>query len=246
MSAAITFDFHNTLVRCDRWFDLEVRSLPAVVAELLDGKQSPKRDNELTIAYGALRKEIIEHGRELSSAAGVIEAFRRVERQVDDVAVGACVDEVMAEVVADAELLPGVADTLGFLVARDVALGIVSSAVHHEFLVRSLARLGELDSFKVVVTSASAGFYKSRPEIYAAALSALGANAAQSVHVGDSYRFDHLAARGAGLATAWLRRPGAEPLDGGPPPDLELETLEGAGPKLLELLLSRQGTSGAH
>jgi hypothetical protein len=24
---AVTIDFHNTLARCDRWFDLEVRAL---------------------------------------------------------------------------------------------------------------------------------------------------------------------------------------------------------------------------
>ena len=25
---AITFDFHNTLIHCDPWFELEVRTLP--------------------------------------------------------------------------------------------------------------------------------------------------------------------------------------------------------------------------
>jgi len=28
MRSAITFDFHNTLIRCDPWFDLEVAGLP--------------------------------------------------------------------------------------------------------------------------------------------------------------------------------------------------------------------------
>jgi putative hydrolase of the HAD superfamily len=95
---------------------------------------------------------------------------------------------------------------------------------------------GLRSSFAVVVTSASAGYYKSRPEIYWHAAALLGAAAARTVHVGDSYRFDVAGARRAGMRTVWLRRdPAAVDGDGGPP-DLMVESLEGAAGSILGLV----------
>jgi putative hydrolase of the HAD superfamily len=79
----------------------------------------------------------------------------------------------------------------------------VSSAVHHPFLDWTLARFGLGDAFTTIITSASSGFYKSRPEIYQAALRDLGVAATETIHVGDSYRFDVQGARRAGLRTVW-------------------------------------------
>jgi FMN phosphatase YigB (HAD superfamily) len=97
-----------------------------------------------------------------------------------------------------------------------------------------------------VISSARAGYYKSRPEIYEYAMGTLGARAERSVHVGDSFRFDHLAGQRAGLATVWLREHDAEAREDGAAPDLELTTLEGAGPGILALFESRQGEPRAN
>jgi FMN phosphatase YigB (HAD superfamily) len=151
----------------------------------------------------------------------------------------------MRDALEGAELLPGVQSTLQFLRSHSVSMGIISSAVHHSFLDWALERFNVADAFDVVVSSARAGFYKSRREIYDYALDALGARADRSVHVGDSYRFDHLAARELGLATVWIRETRAVPGQNGSQPDLELATLEGAGPEILALLQNRPGQSSA-
>ena len=245
MSAAVTFDFHNTLVRCDRWFELEVRTLPMVVHQKLADGRHVAGASGLTECYRALRAEIIEHGREMDAADGVRETFRRAGLPIDPTEIEAIIDAAMTEALDEAELLPGVEATVRYLKSREVRLGIVSSAVHHRFLEWALARFGVADAFEVIITSARAGYYKSRREIYDLALDALGAVAEHSVHVGDSYRFDHLASKGVGFATVWLRDPSDVEKQAGPAPDLELTTLEGAGPALWQLLECRKANSHA-
>jgi FMN phosphatase YigB (HAD superfamily) len=82
MQPAITFDFHNTLIHCDPWFDLEVTELPAEVARALLGAGHAQfgadRRTEMTAVYRALRAEIIAHGNELDATAGVLETFNRM------------------------------------------------------------------------------------------------------------------------------------------------------------------------
>jgi FMN phosphatase YigB (HAD superfamily) len=246
VTAAITFDFHNTLVRCDAWFELEVRSLPAVVAGSLSARSDLPDAETLTTAYRGLRSEIIAHGHELDAVDGVQETFRRAGADVSPVEIRQIIDEVMAEAMEEAELLPGAESTLGYLRDCRVPLGIISSAVHHQSLVWALGRLGVAEAFTAVISSARAGYYKSRPEIYEYAMGALGAWAERSVHVGDSFRFDHLAGQRAGLATVWLRENDAEARGDGAAPDLELTTLEGAGPGILALFESRQGEPRAN
>ena len=63
-----------------------------------------------------------------------------------------------------------------------------------------------------VITSASCGYYKSRPEIYHCTADALGVAATDMVHIGDSFRFDVLTPRRLGAGAIWLN------LKGEPPP----------------------------
>lgn len=246
MTGAITFDFHNTLVRCDHWFELEVRTLPVVVLKELDGSVGQVDTADLTDAYRELRLDIIAHGRELDAVSGVYEAFRRIGVSVSPSIIGPIIDCAMLKAVDKAELMPGVRGTLLYLASSGARLGVVSSAVHHKFLEWALSRLGIADTFSAIVSSALTGFYKSRPEIYDCALAALGATAGQSVHVGDSYRFDHLTGKEAGLATVWLNPPSNIRPPDGAKPDLELVSLEGAGPSLLTLLDRRQRDARAN
>jgi HAD superfamily hydrolase (TIGR01509 family) len=245
VSAAITFDFHNTLVRCDQWFQLEIRTLPAVVAGHLSTRRIIPDASTLTAAYRGLRAEIMAHGREVDAVDGVQETFRRAGATVTSAEIRPIIDEVMATAMEEAELLPGAQSTISFLRDNGVPLGVVSSAVHHQSLEWALSRLGVAQEFLAVVSSARAGFYKSRPEIYNCALETLGARPERSVHVGDSYRFDHLAGQQAGLATVWLRDTAAEARGDGIAPDLELTTLEGAGPDIFTLFRSRRGDQRA-
>jgi FMN phosphatase YigB (HAD superfamily) len=120
-----------------------------------------------------------------------------------------------------------------------VPIGIVSSAVYHPFLEWTLEAFGIRDAFAVVITSASAGFYKSRAELYVHAAKLLGATPRRMVHVGDSLRFDVAGAERAGMGTVWLRGDRSQAEDPSIRPDLVLTTLEAAAPEILTLLRSR-------
>ena len=242
---AITFDFHDTLAICDRWFDLEVHDLvPAFLQwRHLHGHPAPDPALETSArtAYRTLRTNVIEHGKEMSADQGVISVLTHLGMEVDEEEVATGVEILMRERLEDVSPAPGAIETVRVLVDAGVPLGVVSSAVFHPFVEWALERLGLDSAFSSVTTSASAGFYKSRPEIYAMALATLGAVADQSVHVGDSFRFDVQGARRAGMRTVWLQR--KQPPPSGDRADLTLPTLEGAGPALLGMLWDPGGAS---
>ena len=191
MRAAITFDFHNTLIQCDPWFDLEVSGLPAGVARALDDAHDlNSRVDEATLVstYRALRSEIIAHGNELNAIEGVVETFRRVNVDLCAGDVEAIIDSLFRPLVPVSVVAEGVLETLEHLRSRDVQIGVVSSAVHHDFLEWTLEHHGLRSHFDVVVTSASCGYYKSRPEIFLAACESLGSSPDQSTTPGICQR----------------------------------------------------------
>jgi putative hydrolase of the HAD superfamily len=185
-------------------------------------------------AYRRLRTSIIEHGHELTAERSLAVVIEQAGYRVTEGDIAAGTHELMMAALEDASPVPGAVETVIALAEVGVPLGVVSSAVHHSFLEWALAKFGVLDRFETVVTSAGSGYYKSRPEIYWTALTKLGAEAATSVHVGDSARFDVDGATRAGMKTVWLRRSGAaEPST---TPNLTLDTLEDSAARVLRLL----------
>jgi putative hydrolase of the HAD superfamily len=242
MSGAVTFDFHNTLVQAEAWFELEVRGLVGAFlrwradtygVSLANGAEEAART-----AYRRLRVQIMSEGEELPAERCVEIVLSELELPADRVTIEQGVRELMASTLAGAALLPGAIETVKTLAAAGVTLGVISSAVYHPFLVWSLDRFGLLDVFSTVTTSASSGYYKSRPEIYQQTLAALGVSPAASVHVGDSWRFDVQTARRVGMRTVWLNRDG-DPGDG-EEADLILSSLEWAAEPIQALLNHRQ------
>jgi putative hydrolase of the HAD superfamily len=149
-------------------------------------------------------------------------------------AIEIALDSIMRSVLRFARPVEGAPETVAALSAAGVQLGVVSSAVHHEFLLWSLERFGMLDPFDRVVTSASCGFYKSRPEIYWSALRGLDAAPEWALHVGDSLRFDVGGAARAGMRTAWYQRPNTKETPNLElNPDLIVSSLNGAATALL-------------
>jgi FMN phosphatase YigB (HAD superfamily) len=240
---AITFDFHNTLASCPEWFELEVRRLPSSFLRwwaARDGRHvAPTQLDEADDRYRQLRHEIIEHGNELTAEACLEQVFGAMRLQVaeDDVRTGvAC---LMREALAGATPIPGAVATVREIHQAGIPIGIVSSAVYHPFLEWTLEAFGIRDAFDVVITSASAGFYKSRAEPYVHAAELLAATPERMVHVGDSFRFDVAGANRAGLGTVWLRGDQSEADDPAIRPDLTLTTLVAAAPEILMVLRSR-------
>jgi len=81
-----------------------------------------------------------------------------------------------------------------------------------------LERIGIDHLFDAVVSARTAGAAKPARPIFDAAVSAGGARAHETLHVGDHPEFDVHGARAAGLRTAWLNRNGHEwPVEFEPP-----------------------------
>ena len=241
---AITFDFHNTLASCPEWFELEVRHLPSSFLRWWsdrDGRQlEPAQLEEADARYRQLRLEIIDHGNELTAEACLEHVFSAIRLQVSEGDVRAGVAELMRGALAGAAPIPGAVATAREIHRAGIPMGIVSSAVYHPFLEWTLEAFGIRDAFQVVITSASAGFYKSRAELYVHAAELLGATPQRMVHVGDSFRFDVAGAARAGMGTVWLRGSRSESEDPSIRPDLVLTTLVAAAPEILMVLRSRQ------
>jgi FMN phosphatase YigB (HAD superfamily) len=240
MHQAVTFDFHNTLVRCDAWFDLEVRELPEAVGRALGLDENPLVTNQ----YREVRAEIIGHGLEMDATQGVIEAWRRVGTDLDPESISPVIDSMMADLVPASTLLEGAHEAVRTVHRAGFPLGVISSAVHHQFIEWALEFHGIRDLFTEVVTSAQVGFYKSRTEIYEIAYARLGVAPDRSVHIGDSYRFDHLTGRKAGLATVWLNAEKRDlPLEG-PAPSSQVHNMSQASTVILDLLANLRHPGG--
>src|SRR4051795_7957566 len=108
---AITFDFHNTLVHCEHWFALEIRSLPSAFAswyrEHRDGALDRVSSTELEASYRKLRSSIIDHGHELSAERCLSVVFARAGIHVEQEDLDAGVTELMASTLADARPIDG-------------------------------------------------------------------------------------------------------------------------------------------
>ena len=246
---AITFDFHNTLAACPEWFELEVRRLPSGFLQWWsrhDGRELAPEILELADGhYRQLRKEIIEHGNELTAEDCLKRVFSDMHLQVPDTDVRIGTEHLMRQALSGATPIPGAVETVRDIHRSGVPIGVVSSAVYHPFLEWTLDSFGIREAFRAIVTSASAGFYKSRPELYLHAADALGAVPKRMVHVGDSLRFDVGGASRAGMGTVWLRHNGSEAGDQSLTPDLTLTTLEAAAAEILTVLSSRSPNEDA-
>jgi HAD superfamily hydrolase (TIGR01509 family) len=240
---AITFDFHNTLASCPEWFELEVRHLPSAFLRWWADRGGPQfgsaQLDEADTRYRQLRREIIEHGNELTAEACLEQVFGAMWLQVTEDDLRRGVADLMHEALAGAAPIPGAVATVREIHQAGVPIGIVSSAVYHPFLEWTLESFGIRDAFDVVITSASAGFYKSRAELYVHAAELLGATPERMVHVGDSFRFDVAGASRAGMGTVWLQGDGSKSDDPSISPDLVLTTLVASAPEILTVLRSR-------
>ena len=109
--------------------------------------------------------------------------------------------------------------------SRRFRLGVVSNFYGN--VDRILADAGIAPLVAVIVDSARVGLSKPDPRIYSYAVARLGTAAGETLHVGDSYERDVVAARQAGLRAAWLvgNRDGAA-MPAGDLADLRLRSLD--------------------
>jgi putative hydrolase of the HAD superfamily len=81
-------------------------------------------------------------------------------------------------------------------------LGVISNFYGN--VERILCDAGLASFFAVVVDSTRAGLAKPDPRVFQHAVAALGTEPGETLHVGDSYERDVVAAHAVGLRTAWL------------------------------------------
>jgi putative hydrolase of the HAD superfamily len=106
-------------------------------------------------------------------------------------------------------VFPEAREVLGELGRRGVRLGVISN--WDSRLPHLLASL-DLDAhFEIVVYSASAGYEKPHPGIFAAALEAAGVDPPNAMHIGDRLDEDYAGARAAGLNALLLSRTCPDP-----------------------------------
>ena len=236
LSCAVTLDFHDTLFLCDDWFQLEVRKLPNEFFDWLAREPGQfscdVSPTEITTRYRDIRHTAIQGGIEVDSVECVTRICHELDIELDRNVIAAGIDVLMRKALSTARPRPGAIELLQALEGTGVKLGVISNAIHHPFLEWALDRFGMLDSFDLVLSSAKAGFYKSRIELYQIASDMLAVSPEKMVHIGDSYRFDVVGASNAGMHTVWLNLTGAAA--DGVNPDLIVQSLDGLAPRLFD------------
>lgn len=218
MISTVLLDFYNTLYAAHDWFDLEARTFPVEALRALGREPSPEEATALLGAYAEARRAVHVSGVELSAEDGIRQSFAATGVRADG-DLPAMVDRLQRAAYRPGLEEPGAAPCVRALREAGYTLGVVSNALSGEFIRRSLAASGLLGCFDGVFASAEVGYYKTSPRLYEAALAALGARADEAAHVGDSYRFDVLGAKAAGLRAVWYA-PGSEP-----PPGLDADAV---------------------
>jgi putative hydrolase of the HAD superfamily len=219
--AVIFFDFFGTLVRYSPSRTAQgYRRTAALVQEAGCSEPEARWLAHWDEAFLAVERRAERTGVEFSMhEAFAAFAPRAGLRAADAVLADAFVATYLAEWNVGIAAIPGVAELLADLNAAGHTLAVVSNVCHPPLVPDHLEALGLADAFAAVVTSIEVGWRKPRPEIFAAALAAVGAAPTDAVFVGDNPVADYAGATAAGMA-AWLVDPlGIAPpvVDGVPP-----------------------------
>ncbi len=207
---AITFDLWNTLI---------------VSPEEIETARIEVRLEALTEALSALGWQV-ERERLLQAYLICGEQHARVQARGQDIAAEVHVGLLLAALAPDRMgsltyeqqvriteaygraalavppvLVEGAAEVLATLRERGLRLGLISntSRTPGRVLRQIMRDMGIADAFDTLIFSDEVGLAKPNPAIFARALAALGAGAAETVHVGDDEILDSMGARGSGM-----------------------------------------------
>jgi FMN phosphatase YigB (HAD superfamily) len=222
---AVTFDFWNTIAAEPAKGAMKEARHAAVLAacESLGLEHTAEQ-------IGTTVGEVIRH-REAAWAEGVhVSPAEGAGRLADALELDAAGRAQVAEAFLGAgrgvELTPApeIGATLERLAGDGIALGIVCDAgfTGGAILRAYLADQGLLPYFSGWGFSDEVGTYKPAPEIFAAALGMLGAEAADAVHIGDLRRTDIAGARAFGMRTIRYRGLADDP-EPGPEADFVID-----------------------
>lgn len=207
MIEAVTFDFWNTIARVPSGTMTEARrrAVAAACEECAVEVEAELLARSLE-EVGLHWEEAWAAGRHLHPREGAAMLARALG--VEEAA-GELVAEAFLEAGREAslELAPDIGLALEALAERGVRLGIVCDVgfTRGALLRELLDREGLLDHFGGWAFSDEVGHYKPSPQIFEAALGALGAAPGEAMHVGDLRRTDIAGAAALGMRTARYR-----------------------------------------
>ncbi|MGN6662991.1 MAG: HAD family hydrolase [Solirubrobacterales bacterium] len=207
MIEAVTFDFWNTIARVPPGAMTEARRRAVAAA---------CEECGVEVEAELLARSLEEVGRswEGSWAAGThLHPREGAAMLARALGVEGAAEELVAEAFlgagsdAELELSPDIGAAVESLAGRGVRLGIVCDVgfTRGELLRGLLAREGLLERFDGWAFSDEVGHYKPSPQIFEAALAALGVEPAKALHVGDLRRTDVAGAAALGMRTARYR-----------------------------------------
>ena len=202
--SACLFDYGNTIVEFDRpQTDRVLSELATFLSARVSGVELERlQDAMRAVCAMPFRKgeSVFREHTPLAQMAMLLE--RSLERRFDiaEPLVAEANDELQRRFVESIEIEPEVADYLAELCKR-LPLGIVSNYPCGETLRRSLAAVGVLEHFRVVVVSGDVGFVKPHELPFEAAVSKLPCPPAEVLFVGDRWDADMLGANRQGMRT---------------------------------------------
>jgi putative hydrolase of the HAD superfamily len=210
---ALLFDYGLTLVSFTRSSEALLRAHEEVIRRLRAAGVGPLPSAATLLAEVHDRVENAVARHEATGALREIDAV--VEERHAYAALGIRLSDELSEVVAAlvqqawwerVAVSPATVATLEELRRRGLRLGICSNAPYRAVGLRlQLAHLGLAGLFDSVTFSSEIGWRKPAPQIFAAALGALGVEASLCAMVGDRRREDIAGARSAGMATIRTR-----------------------------------------
>jgi putative hydrolase of the HAD superfamily len=236
--AAVFFDLFDTLVRFDRdrlpEIEVDGRAVRSTAGELWALLRSHAPSVSLRRCYWALvaswqeaeRLRGIDH-REIPARARFSDFFQRLG--LDEASLPAGLAEALLEAhrreLSRAATFPahhrGVLERL----ARRHPLAVVSNFDYTPTALGILEAGGVRGLFAAIVVSDAVGWRKPRPDIYRAALEAVGVEPARTLFVGDRLDIDVAGAHGVGMPAAWINPSGEAAPAGLAAPEFEIRDL---------------------
>jgi len=236
--AAVFFDLFDTLVRFDRdrlpRIRVNGRVVHSTAGHLWDALRPHAPGVTLEQCYEALAGSWQEaerlrrvDDREVPARARFSDFFRRLaldERGLPP-GLGERLIDVHRDQLARAADFPphhrGVLERL----ARRCPLAVVSNFDYTPTALGILEAAGVRDAFATVVVSDTIGWRKPRPDIFHAALRAVGVEPARTLFVGDRLEIDVVGAHRAGMPAAWINPAGDPAPPGAERPEFEIRDL---------------------
>jgi len=215
---ALLLDFYGTLVEEDHG------PIKAACIQIADAARKPANPLELYAEWWATFSEMCTNSYGESFLLEREIEIRTIELLLERYDAHLDGKEIEAKLYHHWEHPEIFPDTYEFLENCDVPICIVSNVDNGPF--DKALKYNNL-SFDLIVTSEDCRSYKPRPETFDKALSLLGMNNEEVVHIGDSLYTDVAGAKALGIRTFWIDNRGNRIGHEDPKPDYIAPTIRG-------------------